>query len=195
MSTYYAAVAQMSKMLRNLDAWLDEAEVFAATRKMSADELLSFRLSPDMRPLSFQIESCCEAATLAARWLAGADVPDLEPTTVTLAGHRERIASVAEFLEGLSPVQFEGAGRRPVALAFLPGRIIDGEDYLMELSIPNFYFHATTAYALLRMRGVELGKRDYVGSLTVYVPRDEGPGSSERRVDEAGDDEPAKLSR
>lgn len=168
MSLYQDSVVQLSQMLRNLDGWLAKAVAFAEARKFSPDDFVGFRLCPDMRPLSFQVQSCCDSAKFAAARLAGVEAPSHPDTETTMAELSARIASTRAFLETLKPEQFEGGAEREVRLSFLPGQAIKGGDYLREMALPNFYFHVTTAYALLRQAGVEIGKRDFIGNLTLY---------------------------
>jgi hypothetical protein len=166
---YQQSVVQMSKMLRNLDAWLAKAEAFAAHKEISPDDFVSFRLAPDMRPLSFQVQAACDNGKYTAARLAGVDAPKHEDDETTMAQLRARVASTLEYLDGLDERQFEGAAEREVELGFLPGQACYGADYLCEMALPNFYFHLTTAYDLLRMAGVAVGKRDYIGSLTLHA--------------------------
>jgi hypothetical protein len=165
---YQQSVAQMSKMLRNLDGWLTKAVEFAKARGFSPDDFVSFKLCPDMRPLAFQVQSACDGAKFTAARLAGVDAPSHPDTETTMAELSARIAATLAFLDTLKPEQFEAAADREVRLSFLPGNAIKGADYLSEMALPNFYFHVTTAYALLRKAGVEIGKRDFIGSLTLY---------------------------
>jgi hypothetical protein len=168
MSIYQHAVVQPSKMLRNLTAWLAKAVSFAEAKGASPDGFLGFRLAPDMRPFSFQVQVACDAAKFTAARLAGVEAPRLEDNETTIAELQARIASTLEFLDGLDEAQFEGAAEREVRLSFLPDKWIRGDDYLLEFAIPNFYFHVTTAYDLLRLAGVAVGKQDYIGGLTLH---------------------------
>lgn len=168
MSLYQYSVVQLSQMLRNLSAMLDKAAEFAAARGGSADDFIGFRLSPDMRPFEFQIQAACDAAKFAGARLAGVAAPSNPDTEKTLAELKARIAVTLEFLGGLSSEQFAGAEDREVRLGFLPGKGMRAADYLREMALPNFYFHATTAYALLRAAGVQLGKRDFITHLTLH---------------------------
>lgn len=172
MSFYQHTVVQMSKMLRNLDAWLTKAAAFAEAKGSSPDDFAQFRLSFDMRPLTFQIQSACDIAKLAGARLTGVEAPVHPDTETTLAQLHARIGSTIEFLEKLDEKQFAGAAEREVRLSFIPGQALYGADYLREMALPNFYFHVTTAYALLRMSGVGVGKTDYIGSLTLHPVKD-----------------------
>lgn len=168
MSLFKSAVTQTSQMLANLDGLLAKAVAFAEAKDMSPDDFVGFRLAPDMRPLAFQVQAACDAAKFAAARLADVDPPAHPDEESTMAQLRERIAKVRAYLEGFEAGQFEGAEDRKVRMSFLPGKWIRGEDYLREMALPNFYFHVTTAYALLRSAGVDLGKRDYISTLTLH---------------------------
>lgn len=173
MSHYKLSAVQMSIVLRNLGACLKKASGCAEAKGTSADDYLQFRLSPDMRPFVFQIQASCDTAKFAAARLAAVEPPKHPDEEATMHELEQRIASTVEFLDGLQEGQFEGAGEREVRLSFLPGMAIKGDDYLREFAIPNFYFHVTTAYALLRLAGVGLGKRDFIGEkLSLYPVED-----------------------
>ncbi|MCH9688774.1 MAG: DUF1993 domain-containing protein [Deltaproteobacteria bacterium] len=164
----YSNVLQVTKMLRNLDAWLGKAEEYAEAKGSSADDFVGFRLTPDMRPLSFQVQSACDGAKFMASRLSGTDAPNHPDTETTMAELRQRINAVVDFLGGFSEDQFEGADAREVRMSFLPGKWARGDDYVREMALPNFYFHVTTAYDLLRMAGVSVGKRDFIGSINLH---------------------------
>ncbi|MEZ4453973.1 MAG: DUF1993 domain-containing protein [Nannocystaceae bacterium] len=168
MSLYHDSVVPMSRTLRALSSWLDKAAAFAEARQASPDIFIGARLHADMRPFEFQIQSACDSAKFAAARLAGVDAPSHPDTEKTLAELKARIASTLEFIDGLQEGAFEGAEARPVRLAFLPGKWIRGDDYVRELGLPNFYFHATTTYAILRQAGVQVGKRDFIAHLTLH---------------------------
>lgn len=168
MSLYQLSVVQMSKMLRNLDGWLDKATAFAEAKDSSPDDFVGFRLAPDMRPLAFQVQSACDNAKFTAARLGGVEAPSHPDEETTMAELKARIAATLEFLDGVDEAGFAGAAEREVRLSFLPGKACKGADYLREMALPNFYFHVTTAYDLLRLAGVAVGKRDYIGSLTLH---------------------------
>lgn len=168
MSLHEWSVFQMSKMLRNLDGWLDKATAHAEARSFDPEVLVQARLSPDQYPLVRQIQSACDSAKGAAARLAGVEVPSHSDTETTLAELRERIAKTLAFLETLTPEAYEGAEEREIQLSFLPGKAIKGMDYAVEMAVPNFYFHVITAYAILRHNGVDVGKRDFIGSLRLH---------------------------
>ena len=165
MSLHDQSVVQMSKMLRGLLAWLDAGVTLAETKKFDPETLLQARLAPDQYPLLRQVQSACDAAKSAAARLAGVEVPSHPDTETTLDEIRQRVQKTLGFLETITPQQTDGAEDRPIGLPFLDGKTIEAAHYLTDLAVPNFYFHVTTAYAILRHNGVNLGKRDFIGSL------------------------------
>ena len=165
MPLYSTSVPQFSKMLKNLDAWLEKAIENAKERSFDPEVLVGARLAPDQYPLSRQVQSACDSAKLACARLAGKEAPKHPDTETTLAELRQRIQSVVAYLATIGPADVDGQERRPVHLPFLEGKVIDGEDYLSEFALPNFYFHIAHAYGILRHNGVKLGKMDYIGGL------------------------------
>jgi hypothetical protein len=159
----FAIVLQMKKMLKNLDGCLDKAATFAETKKFDPEVLLQSRLAPDMFPLMRQIQSACDHAKFAAARSSGKEPPSHPDTEKTLADAKKRIATVLQYLDGFSAKDFEGMDSRKVSLPRWEGKSMAATEYFLEVSLPNFFFHVTTAYAILRHNGVELGKRDYLG--------------------------------
>jgi hypothetical protein len=154
------------RTLRNLDAILDKAAAHAAARKIEAQVLVDSRLFPDMYPLTPQVQIACDHAKGAAARLTGNEVPKYEDSEKTLDDLKARIAKTIEYIETLKPEQFEGADTRKVTLKVRgEERSFDGVTYLGRIALPNFFFHVTTAYNILRHNGVEIGKRDYIGPL------------------------------
>lgn len=167
MSMYRATIPQLSKMLTNLDRWLDKAAEHAAARKFDPETLLTARLAPDQFALCRQIQAACDAAKFTAARLTGKDAPAHPDTESTVAQLKARIGAVVAYLGTFTEEDFAGAADRPVLLPFAPGTQILGRYYLNELALPNFYFHATTAYAILRHNGVDVGKRDFLGAISL----------------------------
>lgn len=165
MSLYASTLPQFTKTLRNLETWLDKAQAHATAKSFDASVLLSARLAPDQYPLTRQIQIACDEAKNTAARLAGREAPKHPDTESSFDELRARIKTVRAYLEGFRPEDLQGAEERAITLSFLPGMTIRGEDYVIQLSLPNFYFHVTTAYAILRHNGVDLGKRDFIGSL------------------------------
>lgn len=167
MSLYPASVPQFSKMLTNLEAWLDKAEAYAQTKKFDPAVLLGSRLAPDQLPLLRQIQIACDSAKNGSARLAGKQPPSHPDTEQTLEQIRARIKATLAYLATFTAQDFAGAEARKVNV---PGRgkLALGQDHLFEQVLPNFYFHVTTAYAILRHNGVDLGKADYLGALTLH---------------------------
>jgi uncharacterized protein len=156
---------QYAKMLECLDQWLVKGVELAAQRSFDPSVLLFSRLAPDQYALTRQVQAACDAAKTAAARLAGREPPRHPDDEVTMDEVRARIAKVLAYLKEFSPADFEGAATRVVPLPFIPGKGMLGADYLRELATPNFYFHITTAYSILRHNGVDLGKTVFIGSL------------------------------
>lgn len=164
---YAASVPAFQQMLKNLSSILTKAAAHAEAKKIDPSVFVNARLAPDMHPLARQIQMVSDTAKGAAARLAGVDVPSMPDTEATLAELQQRIAKTADFLSGLKPEQFEGSAERSVELNVGGGQkmTFKGATYLTHFALPNFYFHATTTYAILRHNGVEVGKRDFMGSI------------------------------
>ncbi len=166
MSLYESSVPQFTKMLENLSKWVDTAVAYAETKKFDPNTLLQARLAPDQYPLVRQIQAACDAAKFGAARLSGKEAPKHPDTETTIDEIKARLASCIEFLKTVTAADFAGADKVMIKLPFFPpGKGCAGPDYLVEMTTPNFYFHVTTAYAILRHNGVNLGKMDYIGSL------------------------------
>jgi hypothetical protein len=163
----YLLILEMKKLLKNLDANLDKAAAHAAAKKFDPKVLLQSRLAPDMLPLMFQIQTACDTAKFAAARTTGKDSPSHPDTEQSLDDAKQRIAKVIAFLDGFKQADFEGIESRTVSLPRWEGKSMTALDYFIEHALPNFMFHVTTAYAILRHNGVELGKRDFLGQLTM----------------------------
>jgi hypothetical protein len=161
-------VLEMKKLLGSLDLCLDKAASHAAARKFDPAVLLQSRLAPDMFPLIRQVQIACDQAKYAASRAAGKDAPAHPDTEQTLDEIRARIATVIAYLGGFSAADFSGAGERRISLPRWEGKSMTATDYVIEHAMPNFFFHTTTAYAILRHNGVDLGKRDYLGALSMH---------------------------
>lgn len=165
MSLYQASIPQFKKMLGNLDKWLDKAVAFAQQKSFDPNVFLVARLAPDQFPFVRQVQVACDVAKGTAARLAGQEPPKHPDTEQTIDELRQRIQTCLSYLDTFSEADFAGAKERSIELYFMPEKVISGTDYLNQLELPNFYFHVTTAYAILRHNGVDLGKRDYIGSL------------------------------
>ncbi|MCU0680990.1 MAG: DUF1993 domain-containing protein [Polyangiaceae bacterium] len=168
MSLYEQTVPQFVKMLRNLEAWLAKGSELAENKSFDVAVLMQARLAPDQHPLLRQVQIACDSAKFGAVRLTGKEGPKHPDTEQTLDELKPRIASCIGFLESLRPADFEGAETRKVSLPFLEGKFMHGKDYLVEFVLPNFYFHMTTAYAILRHNGVDVGKMDFLGKLPLH---------------------------
>lgn len=163
----HAEIKQLSKMLKNLDRWIEEATAYAKTRNFDPEVYVTLRLSPDMFPLVKQVQAACDAAKFAAAYLTGQKPPVHPDTETTLGQIRERITTCTAYLDGLAEADFAGAAERRVSPPWLGGAWLTAEDYLREAAVPNFHFHVVTAYDLLRHAGVQLGKTSFIGTLPV----------------------------
>ena len=162
---YSSSVQVFLRSLNVMDAVLDKAAAFAEAKKIDMGVLLAMRLAPDMFPLTRQVQLVSDFAKGISARLAGVDNPKYEDSETTLPQLKERLARTREFITGLTPAQFADAATRTIAFK-AGGRDMsfDGQTYLLHYGLPNFYFHLATAYDILRHAGVELGKRDFIGS-------------------------------
>ena len=158
---YEAAVPPLLRGLNNLSGLLAKAEASGVPE----GELLAGRLAPDMHPLPFQVQSVSDSAKGGVARLAGVDVPSMPDVETTLADLRDRLARTTAFIQGVDATRLDGAEDREVVLTFPRGEMrFSGREYLTGFVLPNVYFHITTAYAILRHKGVALGKMDYLGA-------------------------------
>lgn len=162
----HAIIVEMQKLLGQLDTWLDKAVAYAETKKFDPNVLLQSRLAPDMFPFVRQVQSTCDSAKFAAARTAGKDAPSHPDTEQTIDELKKRVATVTAYLGTFTAKDFEGSDERTVSLPRWEGKSMTATTYLLEHAQPNFFFHLTTAYALLRHAGVEVGKRDYLGPMT-----------------------------
>ena len=163
-SMYSASAPRFANTLKNLSVILDKAQAHYEARKYDAAALMSYRLFPDMFTFTRQIQAACDTAKGAVARLAGVEVPKHEDTEQTLAELKTRIARTIDFINTIKPGQVEGSEEKEIVLKMRSGEVkFKGMQYLLGHALPNFYFHATTAYNILRHNGVELGKRDYIG--------------------------------
>ena len=159
-----ASVPIFLTMLDNLTKWLDKAVAHAQAKKFDPDTLLTSRLAPDMLPLVKQIQIACDSAKLGVARLAGGEAPTFDDTETTIAQLQARIEATTAYLRSVPAAQVDGSEDKAISV---PVRGPDplqftGEQYLKHFALPNFFFHVTTAYALLRHNGVELGKADFL---------------------------------
>ena len=152
------------RMLRNLSSLLDKAAADASARGFDPTVLLGSRLYPDMFPLVKQVQLACDFAKGASARLAGVPVPPFPDDETTIDELKARIVKVVAFAESVSPAEVDRGFDRDVVVKMRDRSVeLKGVDYLNGMAMPNFYFHVTTAYAILRHNGVAIGKRDFVG--------------------------------
>ena len=164
-SMYEASVPVFKQMLTSLATVLTKAEQHAHDKKIEPVALLQARLFPDMFPLLRQVQVACDFAKGACARLAGADVPKFEDTEQSFPELQERIAKTLQFIGSLPVDAIEVSAQRDITTGSgANSRQFKGQVYLVHYALPHFYFHTTTAYALLRHNGVEVGKKDYIGS-------------------------------
>lgn len=164
-SLYAASLPVFKQMLNSMDAVLSKAEEHATSRKIDPNALLQARLFPDMFPLIRQVQVATDFARGVSARLAGAEVPKFEDNQQTFADLHELISKTLAFIEGFTPAQIDGQEDRTIVTR--PGtpkeKKFTGQSYLLTYGLPQFFFHVTTAYAILRHNGVEIGKRDFMG--------------------------------
>ena len=156
----YSIMLEQKKMLMNLHVWIDKAIQHAKTKGFDAQVFVNARLAPDQYPFVRQVQSCCDNAKFAASRLTGKEAPKHPDTEQTLDELKARIKSCVAYLDTFKPGDYEGAETRKVTLPWMEGKFIHGKDYVVEMSQPNFFFHSTTAYAILapqRRRARQVG--------------------------------------
>jgi hypothetical protein len=165
-SMYQASVPAFLQMLNSLSAILEKAEADAAERKIDPAVLLQYRLAPDMFPLIRQVQIATDHAKGCCARLAGVDVPKYADDETTFADLTARNARTVEFVRGFRAEQIDGSEGRDITITAGSRQLqFKGQQYLLHFALPNFYFHTTTAYAILRHCGVQIGKRDFLGAL------------------------------
>ncbi len=164
MSMYQASVLVCIRMLNNLTGILKKAEAFANEKNIEPEVLFNSRLSPDMFPLSRQIQIACDVSKRCIERLAGDELSSVEDNEKTFAEFYDRINNTIAYLESVKPEQVDGTEEKPLTVK-VRGHDMDfqGINFLLGFSLPNVYFHITTAYNILRHNGVELGKLDFLG--------------------------------
>jgi len=165
-SMYQASVPIFIQFLTALAAVLDKAAAYAEARKIDHAALLNARLFPDMYPLVRQVRAATDHAISAAGRLSGSELLSFPNSEANLADLKERIAKTIDYLKKIKPEAIDGSEDKDITITFPSGatRSFKGQGLLLNFSLPNFFFHATTAYGILRHCGVELGKRDFMGT-------------------------------
>jgi len=166
LTMHQAAIPATTRVLGNLSGILGKAAAHCAQRKIEPAALLGYRLYPDMFPLTRQVQLGTDFAKGMGARLAGIEVPKFPDTETSFEELQARIAKTTTFLQELQPAQLAGAEDREIVLQFGDRKAqFNGREYLFNFALPNFYFHVTTAYDILRQCGLEIGKSDYVGSI------------------------------
>ncbi len=172
LSMYEASIPAFVNMLNSLSAILDKASAFAEAKKIDPSVLVGDRLAPDMLPLARQIQIATDGVKGGAARLAGVEPPSYPDTETTIPELKARIDKTVAFLTSIDKAKFDGAEDRTVTMKIGPSDMqFPAKVYLFEFVIPNFYFHATTTYAILRHNGLEIGKQDFLAGLAPYFGR------------------------
>lgn len=163
-SMYRASVPVFTRMLKNLDAILDKAVIYADNKKIEHNTLLTARLAPDMVHLIKQVQIATDMTKGCVGRLAGVDIPKYEDNEASFADLKARIAKTVVFLQSIKPEQVDGSDDKNIVLQLGSHKFeFTGLDYLLNFATPNAYFHVTTAYGILRHNGLDIGKRDFTG--------------------------------
>jgi hypothetical protein len=163
-SVYDACIPSMIRFLENLSKLLDKAVTQANAQKLPLSDLIEARLAPDMHPLPRQIQIASDVAKLAAARFAGMEPPSFPDTETTFPELQERIRKTIDYLRSVPREKIDGAENRTITLKFPQGEMsFVGRDFVTNFALSNFFFHVTTAYDILRHKGIEIGKRDYLG--------------------------------
>jgi hypothetical protein len=164
-SMYQASVPRFVNILGNLSKILDKAQAHVDAKKLDAATLTTYRLFPDMLPMTSQVQIACDTAKGVVARLAGVEIPVHEDSEKTLADLKARIAKAIAFMQTITPAQIDGTEDKEIVIMRGDKETrYKGMQFLLGNAVPNFYFHVTTAYDILRHNGVEIGKRDYLGN-------------------------------
>ena len=162
---YQASVPRFINILGNLSNILDKAQAHVEAKKIDATALTSYRLFPDMLPMKTQVQIACDTAKGVVARLAGLDIPVYEDSEITLADLKARVAKTVAFIKTVAPAQIDGTEDKDIVVKRGDKEThYKGMQFLLGHAIPNFYFHVTLTYGILRHNGVEIGKRDYLGN-------------------------------
>src|SRR5262245_45076541 len=165
--TIHTLIRELRQLLLNLDGWLDKAVAHAAAGNTDANALLQARLAPDMFPLVRQIQSACDQVKFAAARTSGKAPPSHPDTEQTIDELKRRIAAVVAYVDTFTPADWDNVEQPTATRRRWEGKVMSATDYLVEFALPICLFHITMTYALLRHSGVELGKRDFIGRLSL----------------------------
>jgi hypothetical protein len=165
-SMYDISIPALTRGLANMSAFLDKAAAHAEAKKFDTLVLAQARLFPDMHPLTRQVQIACDTAKGAGARLAQLEIPKHPDTEATFPELKARIAKTLEFLKSITPAQVQGAESREIEIKFPNGAWkFTGISYVTDFALPNFYFHVSMVYALLRSNGVDVGKGDFLGAI------------------------------
>lgn len=167
---HYASFRQITKMLGQLDKWLETAAAHATAHSFDSKNFLGLRIAVDQFPFVRQVQIVCDTAKSGAARLTGKEAPTHADTEQSIEELRTRVQAVVAYLDGFSEKDFENAATQVITQPRWEGKTMTGADFFMEHAQPNFFFHFTHVYALLRHAGVPLGKRSYLGALTMKAP-------------------------
>ena len=163
---YDASIPPMIRSLENLSKIMDKAVAQAKSEDIPLASLIEAKLAPDMRPFPFQIQSASDAAKGCAARLAGVEAPAMPDTETSFPELQQRIAKTIAFLKSVDAAKFAGGEDRTIVLKFPQGEMkFTGRDYVAGFALPNFFFHVTTAYDILRHKGINIGKMDFLGGV------------------------------
>ncbi len=164
-SMYRASVPRFVNILGNLSAILDKTQAHIDAKKIPDAALTAYRLFPDMLPMTTQVQIACDAAKGVVARLAGVEIPAFEDNEKTIAELKARVVKTIDFIQSIQPAQLDGTEDKDIVIT--RGEKVTrykGMQFLLGHAVPNFYFHVTTTYAILRHNGVEIGKRDFLGN-------------------------------
>lgn len=167
---YETTIANFVKTLGNLGKILEKARAHAETKKFDTEVLLNSRLAPDMFNLIRQVQIACDTAKFAAARLTGKDAPAFEDNEKTLAEVKTRLDKTISYLNTFSAQDFKNVEEKRITMPRWEGKTLSGLEFVTQHAIPNFYFHVSTAYLILRHNGVEIGKKDYLGEMPYKNP-------------------------
>jgi len=162
---YRQAILQCVCALETVEVFLDKTEQHAKQQNIDVNVLINERLAPDMKPFIYQVQSACDYVKAGAAWLAGQTPPRHEDNERTVQEIRARIHKTVTFVGSVKSDSYDRASEREVKLSWAPGKFLRGQDYLLQMIIPNVYFHISMAYAILRKSGVDVGKMDFLGPI------------------------------
>ncbi len=165
LSYFDITVPQFIKVLGNMLTWFDKARVHAETKRYDTKNLMNARLAPDQLHFIRQVQIATDVAKGIGARLTGQEPPKYEDNEQTLEELTARVKKTIDFLKTLKPESFAEAEQRSIAINFMPGKSLPAREMTLQMAVPNFYFHSTTTYAILRHNGIDLGKKDFLGEL------------------------------